>query len=279
MPIPLLLIGAGIMAAAGAAKAIHGANQAKQGRRMAANNKRPTFDIQQEYFDNQSLAQNMAQRGLSEASMNFYTNNANRGLTTATDTALQLGGGINSVSQAFDQYNQSLAGIAAADAEMRNQNIRYLMEANNQIAGQKTQKWALDKYEPYKDTARTAAAMQKIGTENIFSGISQVGSSVAAMGSAGNNGGGGGGFGSMFSNAGGAGSADTAITTVRPNATIMSTGPAPVSTGGMFAPQNNLQNVYDDVDPGRVASVDQIMQNYENSPYKNLIRQRLLGRY
>jgi len=267
MPIPLLLIGAGIMAAAGAAKAIHGAKQAKEGRRLAANNVRPDYTVQDEYYNNQDLAANMAQRGLTEQALDYYTTNAERGLSVSVDGLLQAGGNVNSISSAVDNYNRSLAQVAATDAEMKNANIRYLIDRNKDLAGQKTMQWSLNKYEPYKDTAATAAALQKTGTENLYSGISQVGSSIAAASSSYNYGGG-----------VGAGS-KTGIQTVLPNATV--SAPSTMASSNVTSPA--LINAYNLAPIGAINDAqtdpefENLMRDYDNSPYKDYIRARLLN--
>jgi hypothetical protein len=283
MPIPLLLIGAGIMAAAGAAKSIHGASQAAKGRRLAAGNARPDYNVQQEYFDNQGLAENMAQSGLSEEALNYYTTNAQRGLSVSIDGLLQSGGGANSIAGAIDNYNRSLSQVAAADAEMKNNNLRYLVEQNKALAGQKTMKWSLNEYEPYKDKAAAATAMQKTGTENIFNGVSQIGAAGVAASSAfnysgsGGSGGGGGdeGIAGTWIGGGGTPAQRKAISSVLPSATVEPAGTA-------FNSSANLESVYASSasnPTGGYGSIDQIMGDYANSPYKDLIRRRLMSSY
>jgi hypothetical protein len=254
MPLPLLAIGVGLMAAAGAAKTVHGISQANQAKRMAKNNVRPDYKIEDEYYDNLRLANNMAQSGLGAPALNYYTSNAERGLSSTTGAMLQAGGGPNSILGAYDSFNRNLGAIAATDSQLKTQNIRYYMDRNKDVAEQKTMRWSLNEYEPYKDTARTASALRATGTENAFGGISQIGGALAAGSKAGlfsGDGGDGGG--------GGASPEDTAITTVRPSAVIT---PPSVSGNG----------------PG-LAYVDDALRGYENSPYYDLVKKRLLNNY
>lgn len=257
MPIPLLAIGAGIVAAAGLAKSYIGARQANKAAKMAANNTRPNFDIADEYYTNQSLAQNQAQSGLGQDSLDYYSDQASRGLTQSTDALLQAGGNPNAVAGLYDRYQQGIGGIAAANSQAKRQNLQSLMAANSDLAAQKTMQWSLDKYEPYKDTARTASALQAQGTENIFNGISQTGSAIGTMGQAGL-------FKSSGAGSGAQSNPDTAISTVNPSARVqplsMGTG---ADTSGYDA--NSL--------------IDDSMQGMENSPYRDLIRRRLQQDY
>lgn len=279
MPLPLLLIGAGIMAAAGAAKAYSGARQARNGRLLAANNVRPDYNIQKEYYDNQSLAANMAQSGLSEDALNYYTTNAERGLSASLDGVLQAGGNVNSISSAVDNYNRSLAQVAATDSEMKNNNIRYLIDRNKELAGQKTMQWSLNKYEPYKDTAATAAALQKTGTENMYNGISQVGSALVAGSSAFNYAKPGGGGGDTGGDGGGSGDRNESggDTAMNNGSSFYSYKSQPGDLVMNNPNQSPLQSLYSSSTAGGYGSVDDIMAEYANSPYKDLIRRRLIG--
>jgi hypothetical protein len=261
MPLPILAIAAAVTAAAGLAKSYIGARQANKAAKMAANNTRPDFDIADEYYTNQSLAQNAAQSGLGAQSLDYYTNQANRGLTSTNDALLQSGGGPNAIANSYDRYQQGIGSIAAANAQAQRQNINALMDRNSQLAEQKTMKWSLDKYEPYKDTARTASALQAQGTQNIFNGLSQAGSAAASYAQSGYY---------KDSNAGAFGYAnpqnnpDTAIQNVRPSATVA-------------APTFNYNNGTDTNDAN--SYIDDGLQGMENSPYRDLIRQRLQDQY
>jgi hypothetical protein len=249
MPLPLLAIGVGLMAAAGAAKTVHGISQERRAARMAEKNKRPGYKIEDEYYDNLRLANTMAQGGLGAPALSYYTSNAERGLSASTDAMLRAGGSPNSILGAYDMFNRNLGAIAATDSQLRAQNIRYFMDRNNDVAQQKTMRWSLNEYEPYKDIARTATALRATGTENMFNGISQIGGALAAGSKAG-----------LFAGAGegdGGGNADTAITNVRPSAVVTSVG----------AGDSDL--VY----------LDSALQGNENSPYYDLVRKRLISNY
>lgn len=261
MPLPILAIVGAVTAAAGLAKSYIGARQANKAAKMAAANTRPDFDISDEYYTNQALAQNQAQSGLGQQSLDYYTDQASRGLTSSTDALLQSGGGPNAVGGLYDRYQQGIGSIAAANAQAQRQNINALMDRNAQLAEQKTMKWSLDKYEPYKDTARTASALAAQGTQNVFNGISQATSAGAAYAQSGYY---------QDRNAGAFGYAnpqnnpDTAVTNVLPSATAT-------------APTFNYNSGTDTNDTNSL--IDDGLQGMENSPYRDLIKKRLQEQY
>lgn len=184
MPLTASLVVSGISALG---KTGVGIEQLIHSKKLADANKRPTFNIQDEYFNNRDIAENMAQHGLTDKSLDFYRTNAERGLTSGIDATLQGGGGVNQIQNLFDNETQSLNQISAKDAEQQNANIKYFMDANKDLAGQKTQAWVLNKYEPFKDKAKAAANERVAGLNNAFTGAGELASTFAAANTAQNN--------------------------------------------------------------------------------------------
>jgi hypothetical protein len=182
MPITASLVIGGISAVG---KIVGGFSQTAHAKKLARNNIRPTFDIQKEYFENRDIAANMAQRGLSDQALNFFGDQAARGLSASASATLQGGGGINALQNQLDTYQQGIRSIAAQDAELQNNNLKFFIDRNADVAKQKVQKWVIDKYEPFKDTAKAAAQERAAGIQNINTGISEglgVASSAATAG-------------------------------------------------------------------------------------------------
>lgn len=179
MALPLMAAGLITSGLSGLAKTILGADQAAEGRALLKSAVRPEYDIQDEYYDNVSISNNMAQSGIPAATRDFYNTQSERGLTSSTDAVLRTGGGMNSIADIYDRYNQGNARMAAQDAELRLGNLRNLMEQNKTLAGQKTIKWSLDEYEPYKDKVRAGNAAVTAGTNNFFTGLSGITSTLA----------------------------------------------------------------------------------------------------
>lgn len=179
MAFPLLAAGLITSGLSGLAKTILGADQIADGKEALRNAVRPEYEIQDEYVENVGIANNMAQSGLPAATRDFYSTQAERGLTSSTDAVLRSGGGMNAIADIYDRYNQSNLRLASEDALMRNKNIERLMENNRTLAGQKNIKWSIDKYEPYKDLVRGANESISNGTNNVFTGLSGISSTLA----------------------------------------------------------------------------------------------------
>lgn len=164
----------------GIAKVISGIGQASKGRKLLASAKRPEYKIQDEYYDNRNLAARSAQTGYAQGSKDFFVDQADRGLTSGIDAVLQGGGTVNNISRLYDNYNQANRRFAAEDTQLRDAKLKSFLDANTALAGQETQKWAIDKYEPYKDTVRQANQMINGGTQNAWNGASTVASTASA---------------------------------------------------------------------------------------------------
>lgn len=177
MPLTASLVIGGISALG---KTGVGIGQLIHGNKLAKNNKRPTFDIQDEYFENRDIAGRMAQRGLSDKALDYYTTENERALGATTGALLQAGGGINSLVAAYDNFQRGASEIAAKDAELQNKNILFYMDRNDAVAKQKVQKWVIDKYEPFKDTAAAASQEKVAGVNNLFTGLSEGAGTLAA---------------------------------------------------------------------------------------------------
>lgn len=171
---------AAVTAGIGIYKTIKGANDSADAKRRAKYNLRPTYDIAPEYFANQGIASNLAQGGLPDSTKNYYQTNAERGLGSSLSASLQTGGGVNSISDLYDKFDQNNRAIAAVDSQQKIENIKNLMAANNQLADQKTQKWVLDKYQPYLDNSKSIAAQKAQGAGEVNSGLNSISGAVSS---------------------------------------------------------------------------------------------------
>lgn len=260
-----------VTAGIGAYKAIKGAGDVADAKKRAKYNIRPTYDIAPEYFANQGIASNMAQSGLPDSTKNYYETNAERGLGSSLGALLQTGAGVNSVADIYDKFDQNNRAIAAQDAQQKIANIKNLMDANNSLADQKTQKWVLDKYQPYLDTAKSIAGQKAQGTGEIFSGLDTIGGAVSDY-------------------AGANAKQEDTINNADP--TKIAKGETPgtmgyrydrpdlTATGGMsipdYTPTSSLPNVtvpqsYEDLNTfnttSRQTAINGILNKYKNSPY------------
>jgi hypothetical protein len=179
MPITASLIAGGVL---GAAQVGMGAAQYIQGRKVAKSNVRPEYQVQEAYQGNLDTARYLAQRGIGEKSLQHYTNNSERGLQSTIDAQLQTGASPNAVANAYDIYNQGLSKVAAADSEAWVRNVNDAIKANYAFAEEKSKAWALNKYEPFKDTAQAASAQTSAGVNNMFKGANSAVSALSMYG-------------------------------------------------------------------------------------------------
>lgn len=176
----VLAAAAAVTAGIGIYKTIKGANDSADAKRRAKYNIAPTYDISPEYFKNQGIAANLAQGGLPQSTKDYYETNAERGLGSSLSTMLQTGGGVNSVGDLYDKFDQNNRALASADAQQKIANIRNLMDANNAVADQRTQKWVLDKYQPYLNNAKSIAAEKAQGAGEVNSGLNTISGAVSS---------------------------------------------------------------------------------------------------
>lgn len=146
--------------------------------------KDPFYKIQDEFIQNRNIAGNMASSGLPDATKNYYTTEAQRGLGSGLNAVMTAGGSPNDVNRLLDVYNNSINKVAVEDAQARVQNIQNFMNVNRELAGQKVTQWSLNEYAPYQRklkeiTERIGAAKQN--QNNAFNSI--IGS-VSAAGTA-----------------------------------------------------------------------------------------------
>lgn len=175
-----LTVGAVVAGVGGIGKLFSGLSQNSNANKLKNSLVRPTYNIQDQYYTNQNLAEQQAEGGLSEASKSYYGGQADRGLTAGINATLAGGGDVNSIGNLYDKYNQGNMAIAAKDSELQNDNIRYLIDRNKDLASEETKAWALNKYEPYKDQAQAATAEKNAAQQNIWGGIGQIGSAITA---------------------------------------------------------------------------------------------------
>ena len=174
-------IAAGASALGGVVKLFKSSSASADAKRRAKLNVRPKFDIQDEYFNNVDLASSQAQDGLSESSKNYYQTNAERGLGSSLGALLSTGGGINSIPELYDKFDRNSAAIAAQDSQLKTQNIQNLMQQNNVLADQKTQKWVLNKYQPFLDEAKSIAGQKQEAASLFNGGLNDVTGAITAF--------------------------------------------------------------------------------------------------
>jgi hypothetical protein len=180
MALPLLAAGAAISGVGSLIKTGLGLFQSNSAAKDQKNNIRPKFTIPKEWYDDRNLAGSRAQSGLSDETMDYYTGEATRGLSSGLGTILQGGGSVNTVADLYDSYDSGLNRISAADAEAKNANLDKFINANANLANEREKAWTLNEYQPYLDRSKANAQKMANGQANFVGGINDLGNTVTA---------------------------------------------------------------------------------------------------
>ncbi len=134
------LVGAAAIgtAAYGGYKAIKSSNAEKRDRQALADERknRPEYVIPDAFTENLNITGNAASQGIDSAAKDFYSTLATNGLTSSIGAIQSSGGGVNSLQELLNNYNQENERLAVSDAQMKRQNIGDFMNANSALAGQ-----------------------------------------------------------------------------------------------------------------------------------------------
>lgn len=170
-PMTIMAIG---QAAGGVAQSVQGIVQNAQAKKIARNNKRPVYKIQQETMDNQALAESRASTGLSDAAMQVLKQGNERGLSSSLEAIMAGGGSVNNIGDLYGNYSDGVSKMALIDEEMRRRNIDNLVTQNMRLGAEKDKAWQVNVFAPYADKAQAAAALKAQGSQNLWKGINTV---------------------------------------------------------------------------------------------------------
>lgn len=249
---------AAVTAGLGIYKTIKGNNAVADAKRRAKLNVRPDYPIQQQYYDNQNLAASQAQSGLSDAERNYYNTNAQRGFSSGIAAGLQTGQGPNAVGSLYDSFLRGQGAIANTSDQLKTQKLQTLMGANTALADQETQKWALDKYEPFKDEARAISGQKTAGQQQVNDGLNTIGSAVSSYAAGTTK------YGDAVNNATNLGREQGAMPELATASEGVNADPSVQGTAPITF-QNQIPE--DAINSTRGAALDDIKSKYAQSPY------------
>jgi hypothetical protein len=155
----------------GIAQTISGAVNLKKDKAELSRLKPAIYKIQDEYYNNYNQAAELAQGGLTQGAKDYYGDMAGRGLGTGISGVLQAGGSVNDISKIFDSYNNSIKDLGVRDSEAQIGNIKYFQQVGKELAGQKTQQWAINEYAPYQNKLKELTQRVAADKQNIWGGI------------------------------------------------------------------------------------------------------------
>jgi len=150
------------------AKGVYGLGQYIQGRKLAKSTIRPDYEIPQAMQDKMSAAERMAYEGLPAEQKKQYIDNLQR--TTQFGLG-QLGdrkAGITGLGALVQNEQDAYRELLVKDAEARIANQKYLGQVQSEIGGLEDKEWDINKFQPYKEKAAAARALQGQGIQNIF---------------------------------------------------------------------------------------------------------------
>jgi hypothetical protein len=182
-----LAIAAGTTAVIGGAEFISGLESKKKDERELKSLKQPFYNIQSEYYQDRNIAAENAGQGTPAGTKQYETQEAQRGLGTALGDILKGGGDVNSAAMLLSQYNNNIGKIGAADAEQHAANIQYFMNANKDLAGQKTTQWSINELQPYEAKLKELKQNAATDQQNEIGGLTTAVGGVTALGTGGQN--------------------------------------------------------------------------------------------
>lgn len=168
---PASLIPAALGVASGIGQTVSGIINQKKDKAELARLAPAFYKIQDEYQRNENQAAEMAGGGLTQGSKDFYGDMAGRGLSSGISGMLAGGGDPNNIARLFDSYNTSARKLATDDSEAHINNIKYFQQVGKDLAGQKTQQWAVNEYQPYQNKLKELTQKIAANKQNIWNGI------------------------------------------------------------------------------------------------------------
>lgn len=169
----------------GIAQTIDAVKKEKQAKKELDRLKPAFYQIQDEYFQNKNIAAGTAQFGLPQTTKDYADIERQRGLSTGIGALLQSGASPNDISSLLGTYDLSVDRTASADAQAKLENIKYFMNTNKELAGQKTIQWAYNEELPYERKLKELTERRAAAEQNKWAGLSMAvgATSAAATGS------------------------------------------------------------------------------------------------
>ena len=172
---------AGVSLGVSGYKALRAHSQDEQAKREGNNLRRPFYQIQPEYYQNENIAAQQATGGFSSGEKSYIEDQRQRGLTTSLSALQQSGGGPNNFAHLNEIFNESLQSEAAQDAQLHLQNIKSYTDAAKELASQKTIQWGVNEKEPFESKLNEIMQRRIAAKTNENSAVDQgIGSLTAA---------------------------------------------------------------------------------------------------
>ena len=184
-----LPLGMGIAAGAGLLKAGLGFLQQAQGKKMLKKTIDPGYKIPKGFGKTLAQSEQMAKSGLGSQQYNQAQQSISRNVGTGVKALSKSANPAAGVAGLVRAQNDATLGLEVSNASAKRQNILQAMGARREMSGQQLakQQYAQNRY---FDEVNEANARIGAGTQNIFGGISDIGTAgvMSMMGSKGDGG-------------------------------------------------------------------------------------------
>jgi len=167
-------VGMGIAAGAGLLKAGLGFLQQAKGKKMLKNAKDPGYVIPEGFSRNLGQAEQMSRTGLPSQEYNLASTNIQRGTQAGLRQLSRMSNPFAGIAGLARSQSDSFSKLDASNSAAKRQNILQAMGARREMAGQQLaqQQYSQNRY---FDKVNEANARIGAGTQNMFGGLSDIG--------------------------------------------------------------------------------------------------------
>lgn len=166
----------------GVYKTVKANSAAKKAKEEQDKLKFPFYKIQDEYYQNRNLEASRAGQGLPTATMDYITNQNQRGLGSGISAIQQGGGDVNDIAKLSSVFANSVNQTGAEDAQQQVKNLAYFMNENATLAGQKNIRFGLNEKQPYDQKLKNLTEVIGAEKQNMNNGLYETASGIGALG-------------------------------------------------------------------------------------------------
>lgn len=169
-----IVLPAAIAASVGLYNTISGGIKSAKANKMAANTKRPPYNIPQGDYDNVALQQSLASQGLADSSKQILLKNADRGLSSSINAVLAGGGDVNTLGTLYDSYLNGINNVTLANDAQKIKNVNNFVNSRYRLGDQQDKAWQLNEFAPYNDKMQQIAQLKGQGAQQTNAGIAGI---------------------------------------------------------------------------------------------------------
>lgn len=144
-----------------------GLGQMAYGLYLQRKNKRPSYSIPDEIFQNLTQTQQAALEGMSEEQRMQWIQNIQRGTATGLSQLGSRKAGLAGLATINQQQNDAFGNVAVQDAIMKQQNQKDVLNARQALADYRDQSFQLNKLNPYYERVSEAQGYLGAGMQNM----------------------------------------------------------------------------------------------------------------